>query len=600
MVEKAKEKARARAKRRRERLISSFVMISIVLSVLFVASVATVSAVDPPPPPPSCDDIIVTADPTWLPADEFSRSTITATVINGTEGADMVVYFDIINQPSGCGAALTNDSDIIYSYSGTNNTATVELTAGVEPGDVTIKADCLGEMNTTTVELIPTPTIIDWYNNKTGSSLSVTISESECVYFNATADQPIDTWRWFVDDVNQTHNFDDFTYCGWGVNGTYYVKVNGTNNVNGTSNMVTWTVTVNDITPPAKVEGLTNSTPTYNTVDLWWTANTESDLVGYKVCQDGSPIGTTANTYYNVTGLSPSTTYEFNVSAYDDNGLEGEPATVMVTTPGYPAPTIIDWYNNKTGSSLSVTISESECVYFNATADQTIGVWSWFVDGADQGNNLDEFTYCWGEGSEHFVAVNATNANGTSGTIEWTVNVGIEDTEAPVVADPSANPATILNDNGRPRPPGTNISQLNVTVTDAGSGVSTVTIDLSPIGGSATQDMTNIGGNVWSVETNATIGVNLTHNLVVNATDNAGYSNISVSITLTVLRRGDIVRDNVVDTDDALYILRSSVGLEPEPSMLVADVQPAEGDNLIDTDDALYILRYTVGLEDEP
>jgi len=128
------------------------------------------------------------------------------------------------------------------------------------------------------------------------------------------------------------------------------------------------------------------------------------------------------------------------------------------------------------------------------------------------------------------------------------------ETSPPLVTNPSATPAIILNDNGRPRVPGTNISQLNVTIMD-NTEVDTVTIDLSPIGGSASAQMTNIPGtDIWSVTVNATTGINLTHNLIVTATDTSGNSNTSVSIQLTVLRRADVFRDNIVDLKDAVYI----------------------------------------------
>jgi hypothetical protein len=67
--------------------------------------------------------------------------------------------------------------------------------------------------------------------------------------------------------------------------------------------------------------------------------------------------------------------------------------------------------------------------------------------------------------------------------------------------------------------------------------------------------MTNIPGtDIWSVSVNATTGINLAHNLIVTTTDIYGNFNNSASIPLTVLRRGDIVRDNIVDLKDAVYI----------------------------------------------
>ena len=183
-----------------------------------------------------------------------------------------------------------------------------------------------------------------------------------------------------------------------------------------------------------------------------------------------------------------------------------------------------------------------------------------------------------------------------------------KDTEAPVVMNATAMPNVILNDNGRERATGTNVSRINVTVTDD-AGVANVSIDLSPIGGSATQPMERIEGtDIWTVTTNASSGINVTNYLLVNATDVYGKFNNTVSVPLEVLRRGDVVRDNVVDMKDMEYIARYSVGLEPEasnpPSVPVGDVVGEDGDpcgdGKVDMKDALYIARWTVELEQEP
>jgi hypothetical protein len=208
-------------------------------------------------------------------------------------------------------------------------------------------------------------------------------------------------------------------------------------------------------------------------------------------------------------------------------------------------------------------------------------------------------------------------SNTTYSDIAYTVQNGsfrVKDTIAPVVVNFNASPTTILQDTSarRPRKPGTNVSRINVTVTDNDVGVTSVTINLSSIGGSPTTPMTRIEGTnmsgVWSVTTNATAGINLTNNLQVNATDADGNSNLSVSIPLTVLRRGDVKRDNAVNIADLLYIARYTVGLEPEasspPTTFIADIvgeggAPA-GDDRVDMKDALYIARWMVPLEAEP
>jgi parallel beta-helix repeat protein len=163
------------------------------------------------------------------------------------------------------------------------------------------------------------------------------------------------------------------------------------------------------------------------------------------------------------------------------------------------------------------------------------------------------------------------------------------------VTNPDANPAIILNDNGRPRPPGTNITRLNVTVT---GNVASVIINLSSLGGLAKSPMTRISGtDIYSINTNATAGINLTNYLVVNVTDTRGNFNNSAGIPVSVLLRGDIVRDNKIDLKDLLYMRRHLAGLEPSINTFVADIQQAQGDGSVDLKDLLYLRRYLAGLE---
>ena len=206
-----------------------------------------------------------------------------------------------------------------------------------------------------------------------------------------------------------------------------------------------------------------------------------------------------------------------------------------------------------------------------------------------------------GESSPLNITVNSLTDYNDYSQIPRTVSHGtftILDIAEPSVTNPSATPATILNDNGRPRVPGTNISRLNVTVTDECSGVSTVTVNLLAIGGSAIQALTP--GSPYTVNTNAMAGINLTHNLVVSATDNRGNLNTSVSIQLTVLRRGDIVRDNVVNDGDMLYIAKYIVGKESPPDEFIAGVWPADSYDGVNDADMLYIAKYIVGKEVAP
>jgi hypothetical protein len=183
------------------------------------------------------------------------------------------------------------------------------------------------------------------------------------------------------------------------------------------------------------------------------------------------------------------------------------------------------------------------------------------------------------------------------------------DNKPPIVTDPTISRDIMLSDNARLRTPGTNITTINVTVTDTDSGITSVTINLSAIGGAAEQAMELImETNIWTVTTNAVDGINHTHQLNITAIDDDGNINDSINVTITVLRRGDVFRDNVVDSKDVMYIARYLTGLEPEfsnpPTVLVADVVgiygAEEGDWTINRMDVLYIARCVENLEGEP
>ena len=106
------------------------------------------------------------------------------------------------------------------------------------------------------------------------------------------------------------------------------------------------------------------------------------------------------------------------------------------------------------------------------------------------------------------------------------------------------------------------------------------------------------------MKTTATTGINDAHTFVVTATDNGGNTATDTTGELTVYRRGDVMRNDMVDMGDALYIARYTVGLE-SPDMdhfnFVGDVQPvSDSDHTTNMGDALYIARHTVGLEPAP
>ncbi|WP_234859529.1 reprolysin-like metallopeptidase [Aquimarina aquimarini] len=89
-----------------------------------------------------------------------------------------------------------------------------------------------------------------------------------------------------------------------------------------------------DTQAPTVPSGLTASNITATTASLSWNASTDNvGVTGYNIYQANTVIGTVSNTSYQVTGLSPNTTYSFSVKAKDAAGNEsGASAPVSVTT----------------------------------------------------------------------------------------------------------------------------------------------------------------------------------------------------------------------------------------------------------------------------
>ena len=123
---------------------------------------------------------------------------------------------------------------------------------------------------------------------------------------------------------------------------TYYYKVSAVDNAGNigpysSPDQSATTAAASDTTPPAQVSGLAVTTASSTQLNLDWTANTESDLNHYNIYRgttDGftvtlgvtPPTATTTNppsNSYQDTGLTPSTTYYYKVSAVDNAGNIG-------------------------------------------------------------------------------------------------------------------------------------------------------------------------------------------------------------------------------------------------------------------------------------
>lgn len=144
---------------------------------------------------------------------------------------------------------------------------------------------------------------------------------------------------------------------------TYFYRVTAVDNWGGES---TPSATVRtDVTPPAAVQGLTAAPQTDNIL-LSWTANVDTDLVGYRVLRSDLPDGV----YTNLSGAAPMTgttftdnqspggfTWHYRVVAVDASGNESEPAGVSATRPGGLGVLLVPPTNVEAGGATSHTFA---------------------------------------------------------------------------------------------------------------------------------------------------------------------------------------------------------------------------------------------------
>ena len=125
-----------------------------------------------------------------------------------------------------------------------------------------------------------------------------------------------------------------------------------------------------DTTPPTAPSGLSVTGTTTSTVSLSWTASTDSvGVAGYKIFRAGVQVGTSATNAYTDTGLAPSTTYSYTVSAYDATGNNSAQSTALqATTKADTTPPTVP-----TGLSVTGVTTSTASLSWNPSTDD-VGV----------------------------------------------------------------------------------------------------------------------------------------------------------------------------------------------------------------------------------
>jgi chitodextrinase len=146
----------------------------------------------------------------------------------------------------------------------------------------------------------------------------------------------------------------DTTYSYW------VAAFDASGNISGKSNGVQPT-TLPETTPPTVPTNVNAGAVSATQINVTWTASTDSDspVAGYNVYRNGTMIATTVNPSYQDSGLMPSTTYSYTVSAYDPSGnTSKQSASASATTlPDTMPPSVPTGLAAQAVSSTQVNLS---------------------------------------------------------------------------------------------------------------------------------------------------------------------------------------------------------------------------------------------------
>lgn len=138
---------------------------------------------------------------------------------------------------------------------------------------------------------------------------------------------------WYLDLMIQWHNADPVSQREIDRNNIVYTIQKNRNPFIDHPNWVNliWTQTPDAIVPNAATN-LTVSQTNAHFVQLDWTASSSADVIGYKIYEGTNLIGNSKTNSFIADHLTPSTSYNFKVVAYDNGYLESADSNIATAT----------------------------------------------------------------------------------------------------------------------------------------------------------------------------------------------------------------------------------------------------------------------------
>ncbi len=217
---------------------------------------------------------------------------------------------------------------------------------------------------------------------------------------------------------------------------SFYVKAkDAAGNISNASNTVNVTTAdAPDTQAPTAPSGLAASNISSTSLVLTWNAATDNvGVTGYNVYKDGTNLGTTSNTNYTVTGLTPSTSYSFYVKAKDAAGnISSASSSVNATTTASSA------YCGSQGNTVTDEwINKIVC----GNIDNTSGANSGYADFTSMSTNMSVSS---GQTVTIYPAWSGTvYAEGYSIWIDYNQDGDFEDADEQVFSKAASKDATI-------------------------------------------------------------------------------------------------------------------------------------------------------------
>ncbi|MDJ1493012.1 fibronectin type III domain-containing protein [Cytophagaceae bacterium DM2B3-1] len=199
----------------------------------------------------------------------------------------------------------------------------------------------------------------------TPSSLSAATITSTGFTLNWTASTDnvgVTSYEVFRDGISiGTSSTTSFSVTGLTANTTYSMTVKAKDAAGNTSTASTAlsvkTSAASDTQAPSVPTNLASSAITTTSFTLSWTASTDNvGVTGYEIFRNGTSIGTSATTSFNVTGLTANTTYSMTVKAKDAaNNVSAASTALSVKTATAPDTQLPSTPTNLTSPSKTQT-----------------------------------------------------------------------------------------------------------------------------------------------------------------------------------------------------------------------------------------------------